>query len=234
MNAHKVILFALLLTVFLQGCQPARMASAPALDVATLPATSTPEPTVTKEVAPLPSPTVPPTATEVLPTSQPSVTITAAGGNLYIRRGPGMEYDRIGLLEKGASANVIGQDVLSKWVQVSLPASGQIGWVSIMTDLTQVDGDLSQVPDFTFTDWAQPAYVKNCTEHDLYIMPGEIYLYNLFTNARYLNEAQLNPGVYTVQDLFLPDEPVIQTIDVREGATIYLVVDGDGTKHNCP
>ncbi|MCQ3939051.1 MAG: hypothetical protein DPW18_18685 [Chloroflexi bacterium] len=225
------VFYIFILALFIQGCF-----FTPAMDdrPQTMEQTSAAyRPTPTASSTPLPSPTVVPAAGTALPTLQP-VTITAVGGNLYIRRGPGMEYDRIGVLKKGSSAQVIGRDVLSRWVQVNVPGSDRTGWVSIMTDLSRIDGDLNPIPDFTFTDWPQPAYIKNCTEHDLYIMPGEIYLYNLYTNSKYLNEAQVNPGVYTVYDLFVPGEPEIETVDVREGMTVYITVNGLGVKHNCP
>lgn len=232
MNSRKQILFSLLLMVFLQGCFRAQTTNN---ELPTVEVTATTErPTSTITSAPLPSATVTPTVAEVLPTPPPNVTITAVGGNLYIRRGPGFEYDPIAVLTKGSSADVIGQDVLSKWAQVNIPDSDRTGWVSLMSTLTQVTGELSQVPDFTFTDWAKPAYVKNCTEHNIYIMPGEVYLYNLYTNSKYLNEAQVNPGTYRVYDVSLPDEPEIQIIEVREGVTVYITVNGLGVEHDCP
>ncbi|HNK63702.1 MAG TPA: SH3 domain-containing protein [Anaerolineales bacterium] len=229
----KKYYFALLLLVFTQGCFAARRPGvgfiSPGLDTPS-------QPTVTPQQSrtPRPTPTAAPAATEIPPTLQPIVTITAVKGNLYIRRGPGTEYDRVGVLYKGESTEIIGQDVLSKWVQVQVPDSDRTGWVSIMTEFSKLDGDLTFVPDFTFTEWPQPAYIKNCTEHDVVVEPGDIYLYNLFTNSKYLNESQVDPGVYTIFDMFLPGEPEIQTVDVREGETIYITVDGDGTKHKCP
>ena len=185
--------------------------------------------------APLPSPTLVPTATEIPPTPKPSVYVTAAKGNLYIRRGPGTRYDRIGVLMKGMSAEVIGQDQLSKWVQVNIPdGDGRTGWVSLLTPFHHLDGDLSQIPAFTFDEWPEPSYIKNCTEHDLLVLPNELYLYNLYTNNLYLNEVQIDPGVYQIQDLFVPGEPVYQTVDIREGQTIYITVDALENHHNCP
>lgn len=191
-------------------------------------------PPSTVTAAPPPTPTLVPTATEISPTPQPTVTITAAKGSLYIRRGPGLPYNQIGVLRKGESANIIGQDVLSRWVQIQIPGSDATGWVSIMTDFTSVQGDLNAVPDFTFTDWPQPAYVKNCTEHDILLEPGEIYLYSAYTNADYLNEAQVDPGVYTAYDLFVPGEPEIQKVEIREGMYVYLTLNGLGVNHKCP
>lgn len=232
MTAMKKLIPALLLFFLAQGCVPAQQ---PQPEVMEVESTATVENQLPVETStPLPTATAVPTATEVLPTPQPMVTIHAVSGNLYIRRGPGIEYDRIGVLTKGTSAEIIGQDVLSKWVQVNVPDSDRTGWVSIMTEFSQVDGDLSLVADFTFTDWPKPAYIKNCTEHDILIQPGEIYLYNLWTNGQFLNEAQVNPGTYTVYDMFVPGEPEIETVDVREGMTIYITVNGEGVKHNCP
>ena len=188
-------------------------------DAVTLPATATPGPTSQ------PSPT---------PEPLPSVRIIAAEGNLYIRRGPGTEYNQVGILKKGESAQVMGRDVLSKWVQVNIPGTEFTGWVSLLTPFTKLEGDLSDIESFTFTDWPLPAYIKNCTEHDLLIGPNELYLYNLYTNGKYLNEVQVDPGRYDIYDLFIDGEPKIQTLDVREGDIIYITVDGSGTEHLCP
>ena len=188
-------------------------------DAVTLPATATLGPTSQ------PSPT---------PEPLPSVRIIAADGNLYIRRGPGTEYNQIGILKKGESAQVMGRDVLSKWVQVNIPGTEFTGWVSLLTPFTKLEGDLSDIESFTFTDWPLPAYIKNCTEHDLLIGPNELYLYNLYTNGKYLNEVQVDPGRYDIYDLFIDGEPKIQTLDVREGDIIYITVDGWGTEHLCP
>jgi hypothetical protein len=190
---------------------------------------------------PLPTDTSPPLPTLIaaytptpFPTPTPPVRIHAVNGNLHIRRGPGTEYNRIGLLKSGESARVIGQDVLSKWVQVEIPGSDAAGWVSLLTPFTQIEGDLSTVESFTFTDWPQPAYIKNCTEHDLLIGPGDLYLYSLWFNPQYWNEVQVDPGTYSVYDLFVPDEPLIQIVDIREGETVYITVNGLGVYHNCP
>lgn len=181
-----------------------------------------------------------PTATFVSATEEPSATpaasvrVTAVNGNLYIRRGPGTAYDRIAVLKSATSAVVIGQDMLSKWVQVQIPGSEQTGWVSLLTPYSQLDGELKEVPAFTFTEWPEPAYIKNCTEHDVIILPNELYLYSLWTNANYLNYTQVDPGTYQIQDATLPDAPVYDTIDVREGETFYITINGTGESHKCP
>lgn len=185
---------------------------------------------------PPPSPTPASTAVEVSPTPEPSanVTVTAVRGNLYIRRGPGTPYDRIGVLSKGESAQVIGRDLLSKWAQIQIPGSDEVtGWVSLLTEFTEIQGDLSQVSSFTFTDWPLPSYIENCTEHDLLILPNELYLYSLYTNDKYLNEIQVDPGTYSIKDLFVDGEPVYMTVDVREGQTIYITENALDETHKC-
>lgn len=231
---RRTFILALSLLLIAQGCSPVQsltVSDAPQTADATSTTASRPSPTVTP--APLPTATVDP-APEPSPTPKPSARIVAASGNLYIRRGPGTEYNRIGLLKKGESAQVIGRDVLSKWVQVNIPGKEATGWVSLLTDFTQIEGDLSQVEAFTFTDWPQPAYIKNCTEHDMIVGPNELYLYSLWTNAQYLNEVQVDPGVYTIYDLFVPGEPLVETVDIEEGETYYITLNGLGVYHKCP
>jgi hypothetical protein len=234
MTRLRIVAIGLSVILFAQGCLPAQTQT---LDdtsqtveatVDSLPSTAT--------STPLPTQTVAPTATELSPTLTvpPSVRITAVDGNLYIRRGPRTTYNRIGLLSKGSSAEVIGQDMLSKWVQINIPDSELTGWVSLMTPYSQLEGDLLQVPAFTFTEWPEPAFIKNCTEHDLLVLPNELYLYSLWTNSQYLNEVQVDPGVYDIKDLFVPGEPVIETVDLQEGETVYITVNGLGVTHKCP
>jgi uncharacterized protein YgiM (DUF1202 family) len=227
----KIILIGLIF-IFLIACVPQQITEdggqQTAESTATInrppsTATNTPQPTLTP---------VPVTETAIAP--QPSVTILAVTGNLYIRRGPSTKYSRIGVLTKGTSAEVIGQDVLSKWVQINIPNSNATGWVSIQTNYHRVDGDLKQIPAFTFTDFPQPAYIKNCTEHELMVAPGDYYLFNLFTNAKYLNEVKVEPGTYTIYDMFVAGEPAIQTVDLQEGETAYITVNGLGVSHKCP
>ncbi len=222
----KIIFF---IFIFLIGCTP-RQATTDEK-----PQTATPSrlPSAVSASTPLPTATIASTPTQI-PTPQPAVTITAASGNLYIRRGPDMAYNRIGVLKQGESAAVIGQDMLSRWVQIKIPNSDSTGWVSLMTSYSQIQGDLKNVPRFTFTDFPKAAYIKNCTEHVLLVMPGEYYLENLFTNAQYLNEVRVDSGVYSIYDVTLPDEPLIQTVDMQEGETAYITVNGLGETHKCP
>lgn len=237
MPAFRKLTSILLIALFLQGCLFRPRAAErvqETIDPAPPPATATPQVTIVRTSTPLSPPVAAPAATDISPTPLPSVTIIAASGNIYIRRGPGMEYNPIGVLHKGASAQIIAQDVLSDWVQIQVPETDLTGWVSIQTMFSRIDGDLSQLPNFTFTEWPEPAYIKNCTEHDMMIAPGEIYLPSLYTNAQYLNEIQVNPGTYIAYDLFIPGEPEAQEFEIREGTQAYITFNGLGVEHKCP
>lgn len=235
MTRSTIFAAFLALTLLLQGCASSSEEITINNDTVT---TETPVVTVqppTETATPLPSPTPAPSAEpSPAPTAVSAVRIVASGGNLYIRRGPEVAYDRIGVLTKGNSAEVIGQDVLSKWVQIRIPDSELTGWVSLLTPFTTIEGDLATVSAFTFTDWPKPAYVKNCTEHEILISPGDIYLKSLWTNQDYLNQAQIDPGTYEIHDLSMEDLPLIEVVEIREGQTYYITLNGDGVYHNCP
>ncbi len=230
-NSKKLYTF-LLVFVLTQGCAGFRLNTTPALptpqDIATVVDEATVAPTVIIPAL------IDATATVIIPTvtSLPSVTITAVKGNIFIRRGPGLPYNPVGVLYKGTSADVIARDVLSKWVQVAIPNTDQTGWVSIQTEYSKLNGEFDSLSDFTFTDWPVPAYLYNCTEHDMYIMPGEIVLTSYFTYPD--NQVWLNPGTYTVFDQTMPDRPEVMKVDIREGTNKAILDDGSGGHHKCP
>ena len=89
-------------------------------------------------------------ATEISP---PVVTISAIKGNLFIRRGPDMAFNPIGVLYKDTAANAIARDVLFDWVQITIPGSDVMGWVSVQTEYSKITGELSDLPEVTPTDW---------------------------------------------------------------------------------
>ncbi|MCE9645302.1 MAG: SH3 domain-containing protein [Chloroflexi bacterium] len=167
-----------------------------------------------------------PTATEL-----PGVTIQVVKGNIFIRRGPGLAYNPIGVLYKNTETKVIARDVLNRWVQVVIPNSDMTGWVSIQTEYSKLNGELDSLPDIIQTEWPIPAYLRNCTHHDMYIMPGEITLPSLLMYPD--NEVWLNPGSYTVQDLLVPGKPEVLDFEIREGMKIDINNDGAGEHRKC-
>ncbi len=231
---NRSLYIVLLLALLTQGCFRARLNAPSALPTAQDIQSVAPEVLIKSPTPTLKIETPMSTATVIAPTatSLSKVTISAVKGNLYIRRGPGMAYNQIGVLRKDTSADVIARDVLSKWVQVVIPGSDKTGWISLQTDYSKLNGELSTLPDFTFTDWPIPAYLYNCTEHDMYIMPGEIILTSYFTHPN--NQVWLNPGTYTVYDDTLPKRPEVRTVEIREGVNDAIVVDGLGNHHKCP
>jgi hypothetical protein len=230
MFKYRNIFFILTLAIMTQSCARLRT---------NLPALPTPrtietvsEQEATLEATPTKT-TVPPTPTlTFVPTATlATVTITAVNGNVNIRRGPSLSYNPIDVLYKGESAKVIAHDVLVKWAQIKLPNSDKTGWISLLTDYATVEGDLDSLPGFTTTDWPIFAYLKNCTHHQMYIMPGGITLPSSYGAPE--NEISLNPGHYLVFDLDVPDLPQVKSFDIREGQEIEVIDDGSGEHRKC-
>jgi hypothetical protein len=189
-----------------------------------------------KQPDPLPTPTATfePAGIPSLPTetSLPLVTLNVVKGNLFIRRGPDMAFNPVGVLYKNTNATVIARDVLSKWVQVEVPNSSKTGWVSIQTEYSQVEGDLENLPQFTPTEWPQAAYLRNCTYHRMYLLPSEVVIPPSFQFPD--NEIWIYPGEYVVYDIDVPDDPEVARITVKEGSEIEIREDGMGGKRKCP
>lgn len=231
---QRSIYITLLFSIMLQACMQARL-DAPALptprDIETVAVEEQPTATLTASVAPI---TVTATESAISPTetSIPKVTISAIKGNIFIRRGPDTAFNPVGVLYKDTSAPVIMRDVLSNWVQIIIPNSDKTGWVSIKTDYSKLDGDLKALPEFTPTDWPIPAYLRNCTHHQMYIMPSEIVLASSLANPE--NEVWLYPGTYTIYDIDVPGEPEVLQVDIREGITVEILDDGLGEHRKCP
>lgn len=109
-------------------------------------------PTATDTPVAQPSPT--PTATSASvataisasPTATPTVTAEATGSTvrvevittaLYLRAGPGLEYEIIGGARKGDQFEVIGISASGDWLQI-VTAEGESGWISAKSDYTRL------------------------------------------------------------------------------------------------
>lgn len=223
------VFIALLLTLILQACANAR------LDTPTAPPTAlTVEPVSTETFTPPLATSTEPAATKVSVTAtQPlKITITAVKGNLFIRRGPDMAFNPVGVLYKGTTVDVIGRDVLSRWAQINIPNSNATGWVSLQTSFSKVDGDIQSFQAFTPTEWPVAAYLRNCTHHQMYIMPGAITLPSSFFTPD--NEIWLYPGHYQVFDSDMSSLPEVMKFDIREGQEVEIRNDGTGEHRKCP
>jgi len=184
-------------------------------------------PTTTLEI-------VVPTKTEVLPTvtSIPSVTLTVVKGNLFIRRGPDMAFNPIGVLYKDTSAKVIARDVLSDWAQIQIPNSDQTGWVSIQTEYSQIEGNLKDLPEYTPTEWPLAAYLRNCTHHRMYVPQADMVIPSSFEFPD--NEVWIYPGTYSVLDIDVAGDPEVMDFTIKEGESVEIRWDGSGEKRKCP
>ncbi len=161
------------------------------------------------------------------------VVVTAAKGNLFIRRGPDFAFNPIGALLQGQSATALARDVLAEWLQIPLPGqSSQSGWISIQSQFTVVDGDVMTLPEIQPDYWPVAASVRNCTLHEMQLIPGSITLPSV-VNFPY-NDVQVNPGTYTVIDTDIDSYPSVAKVEVREGSSIDIVIDGNGDKKKCP
>jgi hypothetical protein len=229
-SVSSVLLFVLLT----QACAQVRLDAPPALPTArdiesiTTEERTDPRATSTAQVEIT-------TATEIIPTptsSLPKVTISAVKGNIFIRRGPDMAFNPIGVLYKDTSAKVIARDVLSKWVQIEIPNSDQTGWVSIQTQYSQINGEIKYLPEYTPAEWPVAAYLRNCTYHQMYVMPSEIVIPSYLQYPD--NEIWVYPGSYTVYDIDVPGDPEVDQITVKEGSDIEIHYDGLGGHRKCP
>ena len=236
----RLACLTVLVAASMEACGPSRLAAdgtggdtqAPTA-IPTLSSSATPS--VIPAAAALTSPTstsVPAVDSTKIPEAS-RVVVTAAKGNVFIRRGPDFGFNSIGALMQGQSAAALKRDVLAEWLEIPLPGQPNVtGWISIQSQFTVVDGDVMSLPEFQPDYWPVGASVRNCTLHQMQLTPGNITLPSVL-NFPY-NDVQVNPGVYTVIDTDLDTYPSVAKIEVREGSAIDIHIDGLGNKKKCP
>ncbi len=161
------------------------------------------------------------------------MTVTASGGNLFIRRGPDLAFDPVGVLTKGQSTPAVARDVLGEWLEVQLPSpSTGSGWISIQSRYTQVEGQVMSLREITPTDWPVMASLRNCTHHQMQVQPGGIVIPSLDNFP--LNDVQIDPGIYRVYDTDVEGSPEVMKVEIREGSAIDIRNDGNGEHRKCP
>jgi hypothetical protein len=159
----------------------------------------------------------------------PILTITASGGRLNVRRGPGPEYDTVAAFRDGQSTNATARSADGSWVLINTPnTSKALGWVTIKTKYTAVGGDVAGLP-VMMMDPALPAYIRNCTQHEMFISPSGVIL--LAQSSTPENQLQFFPGEYEVFDQ--TTETSVANVTVYEGKTVDIKKDSSGKNFSC-
>jgi hypothetical protein len=250
----RLIVWLMLLTLLLSACAPAANAGQPTAELAsTAQQEETPQPGAKATRTPFPTRKVyggtrtpiidPTTQGEGSETVMPETTTAAGetavveavkltfGGSLNVRRGPGLAYDTVAAFDTGQTTEPVGRDANGEWLQVELPGStGVYGWVYSKAPTVGVSGDPLTLPEAAFNE-AVPAYVRNCTSHQISLLPGEIILESIAQQPA--NRVQVNPGFYEVVDLTL-DSASVTTLSVTEGSELTITQDGNGVNYTCP
>jgi hypothetical protein len=245
LKVQTLIVLLLLVTLVVQGCAPSVTNGTETAQVAAAPGeiptwTPRPEdltlaalPTATRPAADTPTAAVTPTSAEttlVTPTPK-TVSVAMMGGNLFVRRGPGLEYNYVGVLYDGDTTIATGRDLISRWIRIELPSKpGVEGWITTETDYTRIYGDISNLP-FIKTEPASPAFIRNCTKHEILILPADVYLLSKYEEP--YNEEQFNVGVYQVYDTDIPGNMRLEDVSLSEGKTVDIRYDGSGDKSKC-
>jgi hypothetical protein len=173
------------------------------------------------------------TATLAVSPTASIVIITADGGNLNVRRGPGIGYNPVSGLLKGELSTAIARDETGEWLKLSsipkLP--GKTGWVNAKTKYSLVKGDVMSLP-VEKMDPPKPAYVMNCTFHPLDVYPAGVSVPP--QNEKPKNKVEISPGEYEVFDSTISDSKSIASITVLEGEIARIKTDGLGNSYSCP
>jgi len=190
-------------------------------------------PTATRP-APVSSATTVPrttTATPRIVTTPKNVTVAIKGGNLFVHRGPSLDYNYIDVLYAGETTIATGRDRVSRWIRIALRSKpGAEGWITTETDYTLIDGDISNLP-FIETEPAAPAYIRNCTRHDLWVVPGDVQLLDKFEAP--FNEERFPVGIYLIYDAENQENKPIEEVSLSEGKTVDIRYDWTGERSKC-
>jgi len=229
---HREIAFSLLaMAVLACNLQSAPTAAVQPETPTALPtavglASSTAEPPA---VLPTLTSTTPPTATSTLG-PPPVVTVSAVGGRLNVRRGPGPDYDTVGAFLDTQSATATARNEDGTWLLINAPhAAKPLGWIIVTTKYTSVNGNITGLPVMTVSA-AVPAYIRNCTAHEMLVNPIGVTLLDRGNSPE--NQLQFFPGEYTVVDLTTETE--VASITVFEGKTVDIKTDSSGKNYSCP
>ena len=177
------------------------------------------------------TPTSTATALDLSTTTPAQISVNVEGGNLNIRRGPSVYYDMISVLKDGDTIPASARDRKGEWVYVEIPGSpGKFGWISLLTNYTIVRGHVDSLA-FKEADPAVGAYIRNCTNHTMWVMPAYIELAK--ESAAPYNEDRFWPGIFYIYDMNVDQDKPFMEVTIREGSQIDIIRDGNGTKSKC-
>jgi hypothetical protein len=176
-------------------------------------------------------PTQAPTLGAVASATPAGVKITAATGNLNIRRGPGVAYNALAGLVEGTSATASGRTEDGLWLFIPLPSDAtKFGWISTQTGFSQLEGDVLSLPIQPFLPPVL-AYIRNCTFHPMLVKPGDVLLKDQTLSPD--NKKLFNPGEYKIYDQAVSNT-LVKTLKISEGDSVDIGKDGLGNTYTCP
>lgn len=142
-----------------------------------------------------------------------------------------MYYDMVSNLQDGDTIPASARDRKGEWVYVEIPGSpGKFGWISLLTDYTIISGHVDALP-YKEADPAVSAYIRNCTDHTMWVMPAYIELAK--ESAAPYNEDRFWSGIFFIYDMDVDQKKPFMEISVREGDQIDITRDGNDTKSKC-
>jgi hypothetical protein len=197
-------------------------------------------PTPTAPPPPPPTGTAPPPTATALPqpadkptqAELPPATLLASGGNLNMRRGPGVGYNILAVLRNSEQGTIAARSEDGKWFYLEIPGQpGSSAWVNGESQYSSIQGDPSGAP-VMIAEPAVPAYLRNCIFHPVMIQPGNVLLPEQFNAPD--NKKQFNPGIYEGYDQNVEGYPKIFNVELREGKTIDITRDGLNNTYACP
>jgi hypothetical protein len=110
--------------------------------------TALPVPRVVTGLAPSATSAAPATSARPLASASATAVIRlplSARVILRVRAGPGTQYDTVGLMEPGETADAVGRTDAGDWLLIEAPAvPGGLGWVS--REFAAVEGDVATLP----------------------------------------------------------------------------------------
>lgn len=102
-------------------------------------------PTATVELPPTRAPRPTQAPTEVPPpTEAPKVVTATTTEVLNIRQGPARTTASLGKLPKGTTVTAVGRNGDGTWLQIQIPDSSDLGWVS--AEFVTIEGDINTLP----------------------------------------------------------------------------------------